>query len=734
MVGSLEPQTTLMPVGSAFTEIALTLLAAAGVGALGTWLRQPLIVSFIAVGILVGPAGIGLVTQHEQIELLASIGISLLLFVVGLKLDFQTIRTLGPVALATGVGQIVFTSVIGFLIAIALGMDPLTATYVAVALTFSSTIIIVKLLSDKREIDALHGRIAVGFLIVQDLAVILAMIGITAIGGERSADQSVAAHAAVILVKGLGFLAVVALLAVRVLPAATTLLARSPELLVLSGIAWAVVLAAIGERLGLSKEVGAFLAGASLASTPYREAIGSRLVTIRDFLLLFFFIDLGSRLDLSLLGATFGAAVLFSAFVLIGNPIIVMLIMGTMGYRKRTSFLAGLTVAQISEFSLILGALGVSVGHLGPDAMGLITTVGLITIALSTYMIMYSARLYEWLAPWLGIFERRVPFREGAADADTPQADVVVVGLGRYGGGIVRHLLLRNRRVIGVDFDPEALGRWRQEGVPVVYGDASDPELFDHLPLEDVNWLVSTAPDIETSRVLLQHLKEREFGGKIAVACRTADEGDILRLEGADVLLRPYADAAEQGADAITTAMDRLGAIASAAPGLREVRLGSTSKWAGHRIADIPLREEFGATVLAVSRGGRSFFNPGPTFQLFPGDRLFLSGEPSALDRAIDYLAMVDRSGQPTQEQFAVEEVHVRSLPGWAGQNLAALELPTRFGVTVLAVSREHEQLSAPDPQRPLSEHDRLVLAGTPEDLQRVRTAGLSENETPTRP
>jgi len=237
-----------MPFENAFTEIALTLLAAAVVGAVGTWLQQPLIVSFIAVGILVGPAGIGLVTQHDEVELLASIGISLLLFVVGLKLDFQTIRTLGPVALATGIGQIVFTSAIGFLIAVALGMDTLTATYVAVALTFSSTIVIVKLLSDKHEIDALHGRIAVGFLIVQDLGVILAMIGITAIGGERAADQSLMAHAVMILVKGLGFLALVAL-AVRVLPATTTLLARSPELLVLSGIAWAVVLAAVGEVL-----------------------------------------------------------------------------------------------------------------------------------------------------------------------------------------------------------------------------------------------------------------------------------------------------------------------------------------------------------------------------------------------------------------------------------------------------------------------------------------------------
>lgn len=715
-----------MPFQNAFIEIALTLLAAAAVGAVGTWLRQPLIVSFIAVGIIVGPAGVGLITRHEQIELLASIGISLLLFVVGLKLDVQSIRTLGRVALTAGAGQVVLTWLMGFGIAIAFGMDSRTAAYVSAALTFSSTIIAVKLLSDRREIDALHGRIAVGLLIVQDIIVILLMIGIAALGGERAGSAGRWGDASMVLLTGLGFLAVVAALAFRGLPAIATYLARSPELLVLSGIAWAVALAAVGEAIGLSKEVGAFVAGTSLASTPYREAIGSRLVTVRDFLLLFFFIDLGSRLDLSLLRVTLGHAVIFSMFVLIGKPLIVMVIMSVMGYRKRTSFLAGLTLAQISEFSLILAALALSVGHIGPEAMGLVTTVGLITIGLSTYTIIYSGPLYEWLAPWLDLFERATPSREARVDQTAAaKADVVVFGLGRYGGGIVRHLLLRNRHVIGVDFDPQVLARWRAEGVPVLYGDAGDPELFDHLPLGGVNWVVSTAADVETSRILLRHLQERGFRGKVAVACRTADEIDTLRLDGADLLLRPFSDAAEQAADALTTAMDRLtAAVAGSAPGLREVRLGSMSKWAGHRIADVPLREAFGATVLAVSRGGRSFFNPGPAFQLFPGDRLILSAEPEALDRAIEYLARVEPTGEgETSDDFAVEEVTVGSLHGWSGRTLADLELPARFNVTVLAVIRDNERLEAPDPHQPLAGHDRLLLAGTPEGIARVRLA-----------
>ncbi|MGE3411028.1 MAG: cation:proton antiporter [Dehalococcoidia bacterium] len=707
---------------TAFAEIALTLVAATAVGALGLWLRQPLIVSFIAVGILVGPAGLGLVTRHEQIELLASVGIALLLFVVGLKLDVHTIRTLGPVALATGLGQIAFTSVIGLLIALALGMGWVASAYVAVALTFSSTIIIVKLLSDKREIDALHGRIAIGFLIVQDIAVIVAMIGITALAGVRPADQPLWLHAVVTTAKACGFLAIVIGLARGVLPNATMRLARSPELLVLFGIAWAVALAAAADYLGLSKEVGAFVAGASLASTPYRESMASRLVSLRDFLLLFFFIDLGARLDVSLLALAAWPALVLSAFVLMGNPLIVVVIMGLMGYRKRTSFLAGLTVAQISEFSLILTALGVSVGHIGRETLALVTSVGLITIGLSTYLIIYSALVYEWVAPWLSVFECARPRREAAVDLPGPaRVDVVVFGLGRYGSGIVRHLLLRRRSVIGVDFDPEALARWRAEGLPVVYGDASDPDLFDHVPLEHADWIVSTAPDVETSRTLLHHLRQRGFTGRTAVACRSADDGDRVQVQGADLLLRPYADAAEQAADALTSSTTRLSALAHASLRVRELRLGSASRWAGQRIGDIPVRDQFGASILAVSRGGRTTFNPGASYQLFPGDRLIMAGESPGVDHAVDYLSLAESGTAPGEpDDFEIATVRVAALSGWAGNTLAVLEPSTRLGVSVLAMAGANGTWSAPDARRPLSPDDVLVLGGSTERLSKV--------------
>jgi hypothetical protein len=198
----------------------------------------------------------------------------------------------------------------------------------------------------------------------------------------------------------------------------TERLARAPELLVIFAIAQAAIFAAIGDLVGLGKEVGGLLAGVSLASTPYRETIAARLAPLRDFLLLFFFIALGATLDLSLLGAHVTGAIVFSLFVLIGNPLIVLAIMGAMGYRKRTGFLAGLTVAQISEFSLIFVAMGVSLGHVGQDALGLVTMVGLVTIAASTYMITYSHQLYALFEPLLGIFERKGTPREPSEAAE----------------------------------------------------------------------------------------------------------------------------------------------------------------------------------------------------------------------------------------------------------------------------------------------------------------------------
>jgi Kef-type K+ transport system membrane component KefB len=533
-----------------FYQFAAILALAAFAGAVGLLLRQPLIVMFIAVGIGVGPAGLGITRSGDGIDVLARMGIAVLLFLVGLRLDVHVIRRLGPVALATGLGQVVFTSVVGFLICLALGMSAVAAVYVAVALTFSSTIIIVKLLSDKREIDALHGRIAVGFLIVQDIAVVLVMIALSAFGAAGRVGNPAMAGL-LIAGKGVLFLATVGILMRYALPPLARWLARSQELLILFAVAWAMLLASVGDALGFSKEVGAFLAGVSLASTPFRESIGGRLVSLRDFLLLFFFIELGAGLDLSLVSGQLLAAAVLSAFVLVGNPLIVMAIMGYMGYRKRTGFLAGLTVAQISEFSLILGALGVSLGHIEPATMGLITLVGLVTIGLSTYLILYSHPIYERIAGWLSVFERKVPHREQQGELPPGDVDYVLFGLGRYGSNIARALRRHGESVLGVDFDPEVIAAWHEHGHPAQYGDAEDPELAASLPLTRVQWVVCTAPRRETNLSVLRAVREAGYGGKVALTAHHAHDAESLKAAGADLVLMPFVDAAKEAAEVL---------------------------------------------------------------------------------------------------------------------------------------------------------------------------------------
>ena len=537
-----------------FGEFALLLLMSAAAGAVSLWLRQPVLIAYIVIGIVAGPAVLGVVTAHDQIDLLAQVGVAVLLFVVGLKLDLQHIRHIGPVALATGLGQLSFTIVIGFLIILAMGKGWVEALYVAVALTFSSTIIIVKLLSDKREIDSLHGRIAVGFLIVQDLAVVIAMMVMSALRGDASEGSLPALAGSLALRIGIASLSLYLLMR-YVLPKVVDRMAQSQELLLIFAIAWGTGLAALGEWSGFSKEAGAFLAGFSLASTHYRDAINSRLTGIRDFLLLFFFIDLGAKLDFSTLGGELWPAVALSLFVLIGNPLIVMAIMGYMGYRKRTGFLCGLTVAQISEFSIIFVAMGISLGHIDNGALGLTTLVGLITIAFSTYLILYSHPLYEKLAPWLGAFERKRPFREMAVATerhDLREADVIVFGLGRYGSRLALGLKEAELKVLGVEFDPEVARALRRQGLPVRYGDGIASEFLESLPLKYTRWVVSTLPDLASNRDLLRGLRELHFTGEVAVVAREEFDGASLKALGAPTILYPMRNAVDYAVEALT--------------------------------------------------------------------------------------------------------------------------------------------------------------------------------------
>lgn len=533
-----------------FAQIAVVLVVCVAAGVLCVLLRLPLVVGLLVAGIAVGPQMLGVVDATPEIALLAEIGIALLLFVVGLKLDVRIIKTLGPVALMAGLGQMAFTGVFGLLIALSFGFSAVSAAFIGVALTFSSTIIVVKLLTDQQALHAVHGRIALGILIVQDIVVVLAMIVITAVG-DTPVEVNLAQQIGSVFGRGLLLLVIVLLLGRYVATQVMHVLARSSELLVLGAVMWAVLLAAISHLLGFSSEVGAFMGGMSLASTPYREPISSRLSTLRDFLLVFFFIELGTQFDFALVGEQLVVAAVLSVFVLFGKPLIVMVITGRLGYRKKVSFKAGVTLAQISEFSLILIALGAIQGHISNEVVGLITAVGLFTITVSAVLITNVGSVFARISPWLDVFERDHAPSSVLDDTDEPTAEYIVVGLGRLGWMVADALHARQLSVLGVDFDPRVTGD-ETIALAVMYGDADDPDLPSHLPLTNATWVIATVRDFETNLHLVRALRRFGFAGQIAVVAESDPQAHTLYDAGANVTIRPLQSALEPLMAALT--------------------------------------------------------------------------------------------------------------------------------------------------------------------------------------
>ncbi|NLN77015.1 MAG: hypothetical protein GX139_12015, partial [Armatimonadetes bacterium] len=430
------------------------------------------------------------------------------------------------------------------------------AIYIAASLGFSSTVLIVKLLTDKGEADSLHGRIALGILIVDDIVIVIAMIVLAAFTGPT--QQNLLVQAVTMLLKGTALIAGVWAISKYGIPKLMHVMTRSTELLVLSSVAWALALAVLSELLGFSKEVGAFIAGLSLASSPYRNVLSTKLASLRDFLLLFFFLDLGSRFDLHALGSQVVPAIVLSLVVMFEKPVIVMAILGRLGYRRRTGFMAGLTVAQISEFSLILVALGVSAGHVTDETLRLVTLVLMITIGIDTHLVVNAQGLYERLGKRLRVFERVGIHREDD-DASTQlhggEHKAILIGLGRYGSRIGAELITRGRKTLGVDFDPEAVKTWRERGRDALFGDAEDPDFVHSLPLSTVKWVISSLRDNRLNSGIIRTLREAGYAGPFACAVEEPTDNPDERLWLlADVLFRPFRDSAIQAADLVLEA------------------------------------------------------------------------------------------------------------------------------------------------------------------------------------
>ena len=516
-----------------FIELSIILGITVLIAGLMKLLRQPLIIGYILAGIIVSPYFLNVIKSTETISVFSQIGVTFLLFIVGISLSPKVIKEVGKVSLVTGIGQIVFTSLFGFLISRLLGFSVIVSLYIAIALTFSSTIIIMKLLSDKKDTERLYGKISIGFLLVQDIfAIILLMVISSFSGGLKLSELSVQFFAVGLVLIG-GFV----LISIYVLPRLSTFFAKSQEFLFLFSIGWGLGLAALFHHIGFSMEIGALVAGVALSMSPFHYEISSKLKPLRDFFIILFFVILGSQMVFGSMGELIVPAIIFSLFILIGNPLIVMVLMGFLGYKKKTGFQAGFTVAQISEFSLILVALGVSVGHLTNEILSLVTIVGLITISGSTYLIMYSDKIYPYLSKYLSIFERNKLVKE---EKEFENYDVVLFGYNRIGYDLLQSFKKLKKRVLVVDYNPDTILELTKKGIECRYGDVDDEEFLSEMNLVETKMIVSTIPEFATNLLLVDRIRLINKKAIIITISHNIEEARELYKKGATYVIMPH--------------------------------------------------------------------------------------------------------------------------------------------------------------------------------------------------
>lgn len=491
-------------------EMGIIAVCAAILVALGRAVRMPAIVVYLLCGVLLGPV-LGWVEIGEGLGLVSETGIALLLFLVGLELSVSKVRDVGKVALLGGCLQVALTAALGFGLSIGLGFGLMEAMFLAMAVTFSSTVVVVKLLDEKGEIESLYGRIAVGVLLVQDLVVIMLLTFLAGLSGEGAGlDAGAVGLGLVKAFGGMAALLAVALVAAKfILPIPFRWAARSPEILLIWALSWCFLMVLGAHAFGLSHEVGAFLAGMSLAQLPYNENLRMRVHPLMNFFIAVFFVTLGVRVDLDGALGQLGATAALTAFVLIGKPLVFLGIIGGMGYGRKTAFLTGVTLSQTSEFSFILAGLAMSKGLIGGEVMLITALVGVGTIGISSYIINQSHELYALLLK-LGAFRFR--FLDGTPEMTDRiihaghglQRHIIVVGMNALGRELIKRLAAKGEVTLAVDTDPVKL-----EGLPgrTLLGSVDYLSVLEEAGYEKAKLIVSALQIEETNDLLAYRSK-----------------------------------------------------------------------------------------------------------------------------------------------------------------------------------------------------------------------------------
>ena len=518
---------------SGIFDLAVVITVAAFLSVVVKMLKQPLVVAYLITGILIAWFGYFHLGEHEVFEVFSEMGIMFLLFLVGMEINYSSLRLVGKATLIVGLGQIILTFGISFGIALLLGFDQLSAMYLGIALTFSSTIIVVKLLGDRQDLNSFYGKISIGVLLAQDIVAILLLIVLA--GVESGTSVTFADFAFTLGINALLFIAII-ILSRFVFPKLFSKIARSQEMVFLLSLAWVFLMAAFVTKIGLSIEIAGFLAGLALANSSEHFQIAGYIRPLKDFFILIFFVILGSSFVFSGEGNLWLPVIIFSLIALILKPLIIMTIMGLIGHRRRSGFLSGIVLAQISEFSLVILAFGLKLGHIDESIVSIVTMVAIITIMMSSYMSIYSEGFYRKINKYLRVFEKNKVKKEILTD-EIPKRPIVLIGYHRTGKSIMNNL--DKDQVLVIDFDPEVINQSKHLGMANILGDISDPEVLDLAHIRQSKLIICTSADIEDSLRVLNHIKDLKRKPKVVARAATQPEAKTLYKAGATYVLLP---------------------------------------------------------------------------------------------------------------------------------------------------------------------------------------------------
>lgn len=517
---------------STFLQLSAVLAVAAGVSIVMRLLRQPLIVGYILSGILVGPTVLGLIHDREAFDSFSEIGIVLLLFIVGLGLNIGVIRAAGkPVALVFLINATIMI-LLGYTAAEIMGLTTIEAIIIGMGLFFSSTIVIVKSLVDKREQHRLYGQIAIGVILLEDILATLALLFVATVKtGGTSFNEIV-----LLTFKGVGLTALLIAVGGYIMPHVAKFFAKSQEMLFGFALAWGFGIASLFHLAGFSAEVGALMAGISLASLAYASEISTRLKPLRDFFLLIFFVTLGEKLNLGNIQNAFIPAFVLSAIVLAIKPISTQIGMGIMHFTHQTGVKTGLHLSNISEFSVILAALAFNNDLIRAEIIDILTLTALITIAISTYLMHYDDDIARVMSRFSKFFERRTTRPDAAK---RPDYRLVLFGYHKGGHEFVNTFRDMKKKYVVIDYDPEVIETLERQHISHIYGDATDYELLEEINIGKAEMVVSIIPGFTTNRELLKYYLKKNPQGIFICHASDLDNAAALYENGASYVMLP---------------------------------------------------------------------------------------------------------------------------------------------------------------------------------------------------